>query len=89
MRIATACVLIHALIEIDPRYPEVTEEQHQTLLEVKYALEAQAPKGAAPDPFEQRRQAKKAKAAARHDGTPAAEPAATADSPDGSKAEMR
>ena len=71
MRIATACVLIHTLIEIDPKYPAVTEEQRQTLLEVKYALEAQAPKGAAPDPFEQREQAKKARAAGRRDGQPA------------------
>lgn len=76
MRIATACVLIHTLIDIDPRYPTVTKQQHQTLLEVKYALEAQAPKGAAADPFEQREQAKKTKAAARRDGQPADAPQA-------------
>jgi PPK2 family polyphosphate:nucleotide phosphotransferase len=72
MRIATACVLIHTLIDIDPRYPTVSEQQHRTLLEVKYALEAEAPKGTAPDPFERRERAKKAKAAGRRDGRPAA-----------------
>jgi PPK2 family polyphosphate:nucleotide phosphotransferase len=88
MRIATACVLIHTLIDIDPRYPEVTSEQRQNLLEVKYALEAQAPKGAPPDPFEQHEQAKKIKAAGRHDGKPTDAGAAT-DSTAGSSAERR
>ncbi|HET8978805.1 MAG TPA: polyphosphate kinase 2 family protein [Solirubrobacteraceae bacterium] len=89
MRIATACVLIHTLIDIDPRYPEVSEEQHQTLQEVKYALEAQAPKGAAPDPFEQRNRERRAKAAARGDGHAAAEPAAPPDRRESSPVEMR
>ncbi len=70
MRIATACVLIHTLIDIDPRYPTVSRQQRQRLLEVKYALEAQAPKGAAPDPFEQRAEARKANVAGHHDGRP-------------------
>ncbi len=39
-------------MEIDPRYPRVTKLQRDALLEVKQALEAQAPEGAAPDPFE-------------------------------------
>ena len=38
-------------MQIDPRFPKVTAEQHEALLEVKQALEAQAPEGAAPDPF--------------------------------------
>ena len=76
MRIATACVLVHTLVDIDPRYPTVSQQQRQALLEVKYALEAQAPKGAAPDPFERREQAKKAGAAATRDGQPVAKPAA-------------
>src|SRR5437763_8007923 len=50
-RIGAAAVLVHTLMEIDPRFPKVTDQQRQTLLEVKHALEAQAPQGAAPDPF--------------------------------------
>jgi PPK2 family polyphosphate:nucleotide phosphotransferase len=52
-RIAAAAVLVHALLEIDPHFPPVTKRQRQALLEVKESLEAQAPKGAPPDPFEQ------------------------------------
>ena len=51
-RIAAAAVIVTALMEIDPRYPRVTKQQREALLEVKQALEAQAPEGAAPDPFE-------------------------------------
>ena len=54
-RIGAGAVLVHALMEIDPRYPRVSRQQHQALLDAKEALEAQAPKGAAPDPFEQER----------------------------------
>ena len=39
-------------MEIDPRFPVVTKEQRKTLRRVKAALEQEAPKGAAPDPFE-------------------------------------
>ncbi len=53
-RLAGGAVLLHALLEIDPRFPVVDKARHQALLEIKFALEAQAPKGAAPDPFEQR-----------------------------------
>jgi L-aminopeptidase/D-esterase-like protein len=52
-RIAVAAVLAKTLIDIDPRYPEVGKEQRRKLVEVKAELEAQAPTGAAPDPFEQ------------------------------------
>ena len=34
------------------RYPTVTQEQRDNLLEIKTTLEAQAPAGAVPDPFE-------------------------------------
>jgi PPK2 family polyphosphate:nucleotide phosphotransferase len=51
-RIGVGAVLVHALMEIDPRFPAVTKEQRETLREAKEMLEAQAPKGAAPDPFE-------------------------------------
>ena len=53
-RAAAAAVLSQALIEIDPRFPAVSKQQHQTLLEIKQGLEAQAPQGAAPDPFEEK-----------------------------------
>jgi hypothetical protein len=51
-RIGVAAVLERALMEIDPRFPPVSEQQHPPLLDVKGALEAEARKGAAPDPFE-------------------------------------
>jgi PPK2 family polyphosphate:nucleotide phosphotransferase len=53
-RAAAAAVLVNALTEIDPRFPEVTAAQRQALQEVKSTLEAEAPKGAAPDPFEEK-----------------------------------
>jgi len=62
-RIGAGAVLVHTLMEIDPRFPTVTKQQRETLLEVKRDLEAQAPKGAAPDPFEREQRA--ARAAAR------------------------
>jgi PPK2 family polyphosphate:nucleotide phosphotransferase len=60
-RIGAGAVLVHALMDIDPRFPTVTHEQREALLEAKRELEAQAPEGAHPDPFE--------------DGLQAAEPA--------------
>ncbi len=51
-RIASAAVLVQALIELDPRFPVVTDAKREVLLEAKQVLEAQAPKGAASDPFE-------------------------------------
>jgi PPK2 family polyphosphate:nucleotide phosphotransferase len=53
-RIATASVLVHTLMEIDPSFPTVGKKQRDALAEVKETLEAQAPSGAAPDPFQQR-----------------------------------
>jgi PPK2 family polyphosphate:nucleotide phosphotransferase len=52
-RIASAAVIVNALMEIDPRFPVVDDEQRKALLDVKAQLEAEAPKGAAPDPFEE------------------------------------
>ena len=66
-RIAAAAVLVHALLEIDPHFPPVTKRQRQALLEVKESLEAEAPKGAAPDPFEQQRRDGSERAAQRGD----------------------
>jgi PPK2 family polyphosphate:nucleotide phosphotransferase len=62
-RLAVGMVLAHTLIDIDPHYPKVTKQQHDALLEVKQALEAQAPKGAAADPFLE----------SQHNGKPATE----------------
>ena len=51
-RVCASAVIANALIEIDPHYPKVTAEALKALQEVKVELEAEAPKGAAPDPFE-------------------------------------
>ena len=70
-RIGAGAVLIHTLMELDPQFPTVTKEQRRALLEVTQALETQAPKGAAPDPFEQEqqeREERKAREAERSDG---------------------
>jgi PPK2 family polyphosphate:nucleotide phosphotransferase len=56
-RMAAALVLVQTLIEIDPRFPQVTEKRRQSLLEVREQLEAEAPKGAAADPFEKEQSA--------------------------------
>ncbi len=56
-RIAVGSVLAHALMEINPRFPAVTKEQRETLDDAKRTLEAEAPEGAAPDPFEREQQA--------------------------------
>ena len=40
------------LMEIDPRYPKVDAARRKDLAETRAMLEAEAPKGAAPDPFE-------------------------------------
>jgi PPK2 family polyphosphate:nucleotide phosphotransferase len=53
-RIAAAAVIVNALIEIDPRYPAVDEETRAELARAKAELEAEAPAGAAPDPFAER-----------------------------------
>jgi PPK2 family polyphosphate:nucleotide phosphotransferase len=50
-RIGAGAVLVQALMDIDPRFPVVTPQQHDVLIEAKVTLEAQAPKGAASDPF--------------------------------------
>jgi len=50
-RICAAAVLVHTLVEIDPRYPVVSEDRRQQLQAVKRELEAEAPRGAPADPF--------------------------------------
>ncbi len=51
-RIAAAAVIAHALIEIDPQYPRLTDQALHDLEQAKLQLEAEAPSGAAGDPFE-------------------------------------
>ena len=51
-RVAAAAVLVHTLMEIDPRFPKVTPEAKAALQAAKVELEAQAPAGSAPDPIE-------------------------------------
>src|SRR5690242_14170367 len=68
-RICAAAVLVHTLIDIDPRYPEVSEDRRKELLAIRDDLVAQAPEGAPPDPFEAKEQAKaRAKEAKRARG---------------------
>jgi PPK2 family polyphosphate:nucleotide phosphotransferase len=50
-RIAAAAVIVDALMRIDPQYPTVGEEQRQALEATRLKLMAEAPKGAARDPF--------------------------------------
>ena len=50
-RICVGAILVQALRELDPRYPEVTEEQLREELEARDVLMAEAPPGAAPDPM--------------------------------------
>src|SRR6185312_9164469 len=71
-RSGAGAVLVHALMEIDPRFPRVSKQQRGALLEVREALKAQAPKGAAPDQLEKEQQQHNGKAVetAETDGQP-------------------
>jgi PPK2 family polyphosphate:nucleotide phosphotransferase len=70
-RIGAGAVINHTLMEIDPRFPVVTKQQRKRLMEAKSALEAQAPQGAAADPFQQQL---KRKHRGRHRGEGTEEP---------------
>ena len=61
------------LIDIDPQYPKVDESARRDLAEARRELEAEAPKGAAPDPFLE--QLEKERAKGNHDAA-VPEPAA-------------
>jgi PPK2 family polyphosphate:nucleotide phosphotransferase len=52
-RIAVGAVLVRTLMEIDPQYPTVDPETRAALQNARVKLEAQAPKGAKPDPFQE------------------------------------
>jgi PPK2 family polyphosphate:nucleotide phosphotransferase len=55
-RIGVGAVLVKALMEIDPRFPVVSKQRREMLAEIRTQLEAEAPAGAAPDPFEAEQQ---------------------------------
>jgi PPK2 family polyphosphate:nucleotide phosphotransferase len=50
-RIAVGGVIVQALLELDPQYPSLTDKDRQAIHEARDTLVAQAPPGAAPDPF--------------------------------------
>jgi PPK2 family polyphosphate:nucleotide phosphotransferase len=50
-RVAAAAVIAHALIDIDPQYPTLGDDRLRDLQRAKSQLAAEAPDGAAPDPF--------------------------------------
>ena len=54
-RLGVGAVIAHTLMEINPRFPTVSRQRRDELDAVKAVLEAQAPDGVAPDPFEQDR----------------------------------
>jgi PPK2 family polyphosphate:nucleotide phosphotransferase len=80
-RVSAAAVLVDALMEIDPRFPRVGKQQREALREVKAALEAQAPKGAAADPFEQARRKAETPETGQSNGRPESESDAMTDEP--------
>ncbi|OIJ63446.1 polyphosphate kinase 2 family protein [Streptomyces mangrovisoli] len=50
-RVCAAAVLVHTLIEIDPRYPDVGEAARRELAQAREQLVKEAPAGAPPDPY--------------------------------------
>ena len=65
-RLCAGAVIANALIEIDPRFPKVAPEARDALQEVKVQLEAEAPEGAAADPFAAEELEEAAKADGKH-----------------------
>jgi hypothetical protein len=51
-RIAAAAAIANALIELDPKYPVTSDALRADLATAKAQLEAEAPAGAAADPYE-------------------------------------
>jgi PPK2 family polyphosphate:nucleotide phosphotransferase len=78
-RLAGGAVILKTLLEIDPRFPVVDKERREALLDIRADLEAQAPEGAAPDPF-QLAAANGAATKASSDGADGADPVAAAES---------
>jgi PPK2 family polyphosphate:nucleotide phosphotransferase len=77
-RICAAAVLADTLIDIDPRYPVVTDKARLNLQFARRDLEAEAPDDAAPDPY-----------AADHDGRAPGDAMSTTDSGKPSKKERK
>jgi PPK2 family polyphosphate:nucleotide phosphotransferase len=50
-RICVSAILAHTLIGIDPRYPDVGKPARRALKAARAGLEAEAPRGAAADPY--------------------------------------
>jgi len=50
-RVAAAAVLAVTLMEIDPQFPTTSPDELEELARAKQELVAEAPKGAAPDPY--------------------------------------
>jgi PPK2 family polyphosphate:nucleotide phosphotransferase len=50
-RIAVGAVIVQALMDLDPQYPTLSDEDRQALTQAKADLVAEAPAGAAADPF--------------------------------------
>jgi hypothetical protein len=61
-RLCASAIIANALIKIDPKFPKVSAEAHDALMETKGLLEAEAPDGAEADPFAAEELAKAAKA---------------------------
>jgi len=61
-RLAAAVVIANALIEIDPKYPQVSADAREKLMAARADLVAQAPKGAEPDPFQAKMERERVKA---------------------------
>jgi PPK2 family polyphosphate:nucleotide phosphotransferase len=51
-RIAVGAVIVQALVELDPQYPSLTDEDRQALRDARDTLVAQAPPGEPDDPFQ-------------------------------------
>jgi len=50
-RLCVSAILAHTLIQINPRFPTVSDEDRRRLLDAKKALEGEAPEGVAADPI--------------------------------------
>jgi PPK2 family polyphosphate:nucleotide phosphotransferase len=51
-RTCVSAILAHTLVTIDPLYPKVDAARQKDLAAARALLQAEAPKGAAPDPFQ-------------------------------------
>src|SRR6202020_719627 len=51
-RVAVGMVIVRALVELAPQSPSLSEDDRRALAEARASLVAEAPAGAAPDPFQ-------------------------------------